>query len=457
MDILKKYAILNIDQFNPLIMFDPKGFGTPNSNRNKVLPNYYVTIPQLINDTHDDPENILDAEGKPLTESINLFKKSVKLLTKKLGRLKYKKNGPIDKISGKKKRYLRAVKNLYINLREQRIEAIEVENIIDNLITDGGFSYKSALLLSVIDNQKYKIRVTVDGMHRILMALLCGVDKVAVQELEEVLPNATQEEIEQIEHDLFDAANARSAKVDTSTQKCNNKKSGNMTEKEKKQDAAFADPRVRICVGTGSGAFGVRRSKTVFVYDGGFEEWWKILGVTSSKYYIGPDNFADIRDVLATIRTGKRCIDVALAYLLHKFDKHQSRQLVQYIKSNSFKNIDSEYWDGGVQHGNGVETVIFRIVSHLNEWYRELQGDNIVSLDTIPFLNIMNPETKSFVVGSLAREIKIESNQAMIEEFFDNYDDVQREENPYQEDFDEINDSLNTGFNTSPIDGKVTF
>ena len=42
---------------------------------------------------------------------------------------------------------------------------------------------------------------------------------VAVSELEEVLPNATQEEIEQIEHDLFDAANARSAKVDTSTQK----------------------------------------------------------------------------------------------------------------------------------------------------------------------------------------------------------------------------------------------
>ena len=261
-------------------MFDPKGFGTPNGNRNKMLPNYYVTIPQLINDTHDDPENILDAEGKPLTESINLFKKSVKLLTKKLGGLKYKKNGPIDKISGKKKRYLRAVKNLYINLREQRIEAIEVDNIIDNLITDGGFSYKSALLLSVIDNQKYKILVTVDGMHRILMALLCGVDKVAVSELEEVLPNATQEEIEQIEHDLFDAANARSAKVDTSTQKCSNKKSGNMSQKDRNQDNMFADPRVRICVGTGSGAFGVRRSKTVFVYDGGFEEWWKILGVT---------------------------------------------------------------------------------------------------------------------------------------------------------------------------------
>ena len=55
-------------------MFDPKGFGTPNGNRNKNLPNYYVTIPQLINDTHDDPENILDADGKPLTESLDLFK-----------------------------------------------------------------------------------------------------------------------------------------------------------------------------------------------------------------------------------------------------------------------------------------------------------------------------------------------------------------------------------------------
>ena len=421
-------------------MFDPKGFGTPNGNRNKMLPNYYVTIPQLINDTHDDPENILDAEGKPLTESINLFKKSIRLLTKKLAGLKYKKNGPIDKISGKKKRLLRAIKNLYINLREQRIEAVEVENIINNLITDGGFSYKSALTLSVIDNQKYKILVTVDGMHRILMALLCGVDKVAVQELEEVLPNATQEEIEQIEHDLFDAANARSAKVDTSTQKCSNKKSGNMSQKDKNQDSMFADPRVRICV---------RRSKTVFVYDGGFTEWWSLLGVKERPFYIGPDNFADIRDILATIRTGKRCIDIALAYLLHKFDKHQSRQLVQFIKSNSFKNIDTPYWDSGVQHGNGVETVIFRIVSHLNEWYRELQGDNIVSLDTIPFLDKMNPETKSFVVGSLVREIKIETNQTMIEEFLDQYDDVQREENPYQEDFNDINETLNTEFSTS--------
>ena len=85
----------------------------------------------------------------------------------------------------------------------------------------------------------------------------------------------------------------------------------------------------------------------------------------------------------------------------------------------------------------------------MNEWYRELQGDNIVSLDTIPFLDKMNPETKSFVVGSLVREIKIETNQTMIEEFLDQYDDVQREENPYQEDFDDINETLNTEFSTS--------
>ena len=58
----------------------------------------------------------------------------------------------------------------------------------------------------------------------------------------------------------------------------------------------------------------------------------------------------------------------------------------------------------------------------------------------------MNPETKSFVVGSLVREIKIETNQTMIEEFLDQYDDVQREENPYQEDFDDINETLNTEF-----------
>ena len=36
----------------------------------------------------------------------------------------------------------------------------------------------------------------------------------------------------------------------------------------------------------------------------------------------------------------------------------------------------------------------------------------------------------------------------MIEEFLDQYDDVQREENPYQEDFDDINETLNTEFST---------
>jgi len=61
----------------------------------------------------------------------------------------------------------------------------------------------------------------------------------------------------------------------------------------------------------------------------------------------------------------------------------------------------------------------------------------------------MNPETKSFVVGSLVREIKIQTNQTMIEEFLDQLDDVQREENPYQEDFDDINETLNTEFSTS--------
>ena len=102
-------------------MFDPKGFGTPNNNRKKMPPNYYVTIPQLINDTHDDPENILDAEGKPLTESLNLFKKSVRLLTKKLVGSKYKKNGPRDKISGKKKRLLREEKKLKKENPEEQI------------------------------------------------------------------------------------------------------------------------------------------------------------------------------------------------------------------------------------------------------------------------------------------------------------------------------------------------
>ena len=431
-------------------MFDPKGFGT--RNRNKVIPNHYVTLLQLINDDIGDHSLIFDADGNSLSESIKMFQKSIKELTRKLKGLKFKTNGPIDKPSSKKKKLLRSIKSLYINLREQRIEAIEVDNIVTNLVEkDGGFSYKSALTLSVIDNQKYNIKVTVDGMHRIIMALLCGVDQIPITEEEEVSINATEKEIEALEHHLFLTANERSAKVDAVTQKCNNKKSGNMTAKEKKQDATFSDPRVRISVGKGSGAYGVHRSKTSFVYEAGFDEWYRLLKVDKCKYYIGMDAFADIRDDLVTVILKDRSIDVALAYLLKISNGKQKRSLLNYVKSNSFDKRMIEkgynYWTGGVEHGKNVETTVIRIATHWNEWYRDFDDGNIIDLTTIPFINDMNMETKCFTVDSIYHEKPISKTQTIIDEFIEN-GDAQTEKNSYQEDFDDIEETLNADSTT---------
>ena len=178
--------------------------------------------------------------------------------------------------------------------------------------------------------------------------------------------------------------------------------------------------------------------------DAGFEEWWKLLGVKSSKYYIGPDNFSDIRDTLVEVKTGKRCIDVAIACLLHIFDDRQTRQFISYLRSNSFKTIDSDYWDGGVQHGNGVETAIFRIISHLNEWYRNLTKKNLIYLDTVPFLMKMNPETKCFVTNSIHREIDIKSTDDILKEFFP----IGNPKKVNDQDFDDIEETLNADSTT---------
>tara|TARA_Y100001937_G_C7097468_1_gene320807 strand:+ start:148 stop:1464 length:1317 start_codon:yes stop_codon:yes gene_type:complete len=432
------------------------GFGT---QKKDSIPNHYVTLLQLINDDIGDHSLIFDADGNSLSESIKMFQKSLKELTRKLKGLEYKNNGPIDKPSSKKKKLLRSIKRLYINLREQRIEAIEVDNIVNNLVKDGGFSYKSALTLSIIDNKKYKIKVTVDGMHRIIMAYLCGVDQVAITEEEEVSPDATEKEIEALEHHLFLTANERSAKVDAVTQKCNNKKSGNMSAKEKKQDAAFSDPRVRISVGKGTGAYGVHRSKTSFVYEAGFDEWYRLLDVTSCKYYIGMDAFADIRDDLVTVIFKDRSIDVALAYLLKISNGKQKRSLLNYVKSDSFDKRMIEkgynYWTGGVEHGKNVETTVIRIATHWNEWYRDLDDGNIIDLTTIPFINDMNMETKCFTVDSIFHEKPISKTQTIIDEFVENNDGTNVTNNSIEDDFDDINDSLNTEFETSDDEEKV--
>ena len=84
------------------------GFG---KKAKKSIPNHYVNLFQLIKGDIGDSATILNANGESLKESIDLFNESIKDLKDKIKDLKIKRNGPVDKISGRKKDFLDQLKN----------------------------------------------------------------------------------------------------------------------------------------------------------------------------------------------------------------------------------------------------------------------------------------------------------------------------------------------------------
>ena len=419
--------------------------------KKRTKPNHYVTVAQIIDNDLPDLDLILGKDGSSLKNSIEMFRESYRKIIERLKNIAIKRDGPLGKIPNKVKKQLRIVKQLYINLREQRIEAIEIENLVNNLEEDGGFNHQTSRFLDIVENNVYSkgydpLLVCTDGMHRILMAIICGVDKIKCQVLDEIY-DATEEEIEKIEHDLFESANRRSAKVSDVTRKCAKKKSGNMSQKDKDQDNMFSDSRVRICVGVGDGAYGVHYSKTKFHYSGGgFDQWWNLLGVKSCKYYIGPDNFAEIRDYLQEVIVYDKLVDISIAYLLHIFDDNQKRKFLHYLKSNAFKNVDTKSWYSLGIHQNYIITVVNRLAVAFNEWHRNLFSDDIIWGDTIPFIFTLPREHQSFFVDGILRGFPTDPDKETSYGFIlKNYEKKQQSTSQTNVQYDDSN--LNEEFN----------
>ena len=133
---------------------------------------------------------------------------------------KIKTDGAIDEITNKGKKDIMPLHLARIIEEVQRVDAIEENKIIDNLLRVGGFSHKDALVGDVFGFEGEEYKSGTDTMHRWIMAFACGVTEVTVNEQDVHSIDATNEEILRDEKRAFDARNKYSAKVsDTSKQR----------------------------------------------------------------------------------------------------------------------------------------------------------------------------------------------------------------------------------------------
>ena len=296
----------------------------------------------------------------------------------------------VDEISDRAYKHIDSILDFYINIDAQRVEDIIESKIVENLKESGGFSHETAGALSVFVSKKYGIKIVTDGMHRLIKALLCGVDEVAWS-LEKIMPeDMTDEEMTTCEHEFLKAKNARNAQMSTSEQNRVAKASGNMNPRQKNYQKAFEKAGIHV------NGYGVESDIATPSYTEGHDDWYSHLGRESCVYYVGIDDFRKY-SYHPLIKFGKsNCsIDIPISYILVNHSTIRE-SFLRWLDSSDFQKRDVAWWWRYAMHGRSIETTIVRLLCAFNEHYRNSYGKNIVTIEMISFLDKHLNRNKTF-------------------------------------------------------------
>lgn len=337
------------------------------------LPSYILSIPEIVNKYC--PQLIAWAQK---TKSV-------------------KSDGAIDEIPLPDEKRIISVANLYINTRTQRVDAIELEKIMERLKRHGGFSHEASTTIDTIYHELTGIDSSPDGMHRAIMAYICGVMKVAIQRQNVHPIDSTEDEMIDREYNFFLERNKHNSPVKESSQARINKQSGKMTSEEKQLDLACIEAKVHV------NDFGVSSDSAELSYKDGHGNMINILTNPKSSVYLGVEKFIKYVPLLKILKTGRTQLDGALAKVCDILGEDVVI-FKKYLKSEQYKTRSKDFWTGKCQHGAGMETATIRLALCFNEWYRAKFNENVVQFEMFEsFLDGMNNEANHFIHSCLVQ------------------------------------------------------
>lgn len=345
----------------------------------KEIPSYLLTIPQIVD--------------KYCPQLVAWANKTQTVKT----------DGALDDIPLRDEKRIIKVSELYVNTLTQRVDAIELTNIQDNLKKFGGFSHATSGTIDTFVSELYGDS-TPDGMHRAIMAYICNVTEIAVQRQGEHPVDSTEDEMIAKERDFFYAKNELNAKVKTTSKMRVAKLSGCMTPEQQELDNACIEANVHV------NDFGVGVNSADLVYKDGHGNMMDILTNKKSPVYIGVEKFIQHIPLLKQLKTGRTQLDGAIAKVCDILGE-ESVNFKKYLRSDAYKLRSKDFWTGKCQHGSGMETATVRLALCYNEWYRAKFDENIVNFDMFDtFIENMNNETHHFIHSCLIEKNPVDQS-----------------------------------------------
>ena len=319
--------------------------------------------------------------------------------------MEIKRDGAVDEIPSKEIRTIKKVLNFYINLKAQRVDEINEGKILENIVREKGFSHEEAGTISHFLSEKYGIDICPDGMHRLIKALLCGVEDIA-STLERILEkDLSDEEMTRIEGKFLRAQNSHNAQMSTAEKNKKDKESDNMTDRQKEYDEVFTSAGIHVH------GYGVEADEVIPTYiDTSHEDWYRHLSVQSSTSYVGTTKFNTYsKNVLIKYGTGNKAVDIPISWLCINLAPTVRTAFIKWLGTTDFKRRDLQWWFKYNMHGKYFETATIRLLCAFNEHYRKSYDQNIVTMDMISFLHTVSVEAQHFVDNCLDKKISIDS------------------------------------------------
>ena len=322
-----------------------------------------------------------------------------------------KTDGAIDEIPNRGKKNIMPLHLARIIEEVQRIDDIEENKIIENLLRCGGFSHKDALVGDVFgfENEEYKSGT--DTMHRWIMAYLCGVTEVAINEQDVHPATATIESILHDESEAFDARNRYNSKVSDTSKKRVAKTTGTWSVSEQAQHETLKRVNIHI------NSYGANRDYAYFVFKS-FSEFDKLITNPNNPCYVETDSLKktveffqdDVLDKGIENHPrlfGALCL-IYSNYLNTSKDKSAFTVWLEDTSSSGFKSYNDKFWSQKVQHTRNMEQTALRVLCAYNQWRRKQLKSNVIEIsDLKDLLEVMNVETNQFVQDCLISEIPI--------------------------------------------------
>lgn len=300
------------------------------------------------------------------------------------GKLSYVKN-IIDEVFTDS---LIPVDKIRIDILYQRPEDFDIKNIIKNLNNRGGFSYRAFNAITVYKRADGYYYV-VDGMHRVIKALLCGVKNIPAVVMYHS-KDSTLTEIQETESDTFLALNNDNKKVG----KNGTLKAGIIA---KNKNALEIERILNECGWCIKGKAGNQENKPLTSYgylESAYDLYGKDVTVRASALL---QKYGFLQKPNPTFLFGLCCF-------LHRIypDLSQKTQddFIEFIKSKTYTLTSQKEYTEKVCYGMPAETVATRLSQVFNR-YAKTKGyaKKPITRTVIKQLNLSNEYVASFERG----------------------------------------------------------